>query len=62
MILAMISENHALSFFVNFSLYLTRQIHYTDQNGKKQGRKRPLDTPKRMWEIRQREGEREKER
>ena len=29
---------------------------------KKQGRKRPLDTPKRMIERRQREGEREKER
>ena len=28
----------------------------------KQGRKRPLDTPKRMIETRQREGEREKER
>ena len=28
----------------------------------KQGRKRPLDTPKRMIERRQREGEREKER
>ena len=27
-----------------------------------QGRKRPLDTPKRMIERRQREGEREKER
>ena len=27
----------------------------------KQGRKRPLDTPKRMKERRQREGEREKE-
>ena len=29
---------------------------------KKQGRKRPLDTPKRMIERREREGEREKER
>ena len=29
---------------------------------KKQGRKRPLYTPKRMKERRQREGEREKER
>ena len=28
----------------------------------KQGRKRPLDTPKRMIERREREGEREKER
>ena len=28
----------------------------------KQGRKRPLDTPKRMIERRKREGEREKER
>ena len=28
---------------------------------KKQGRKRPLDTPKRMIERREREGEREKE-
>ena len=28
----------------------------------KQGRKRPIDTPKRMIERRQREGEREKER
>ena len=28
----------------------------------KQGRKRPLDTPKRMIERRQREGEKEKER
>ena len=27
----------------------------------KQGRKRPLDTPKRMIERREREGEREKE-
>ena len=31
-------------------------LHY------KQGRKRPLDTPKRMIERREREGEREKER
>jgi hypothetical protein len=30
--------------------------------GYKQGRKRPLDTPKRIIERRQREGEREKER
>ena len=29
---------------------------------KEQGRKRPLDTPKRMIESREREGEREKER
>ena len=29
---------------------------------KEQGRKRPLDTPKRMIERREREGEREKER
>ena len=29
---------------------------------KKQGRKRPLDTPKSMIERREREGEREKER
>ena len=29
---------------------------------KKQGRKRPLDTPKRMIERREREGERERER
>ena len=28
----------------------------------KQGRKRPLDTPKRMIKIREREGKREKER
>ena len=28
----------------------------------KQGRKRPLDTPKRMIERREREGERERER
>jgi hypothetical protein len=29
---------------------------------RKQGRKRPLDTPKRMIERREREGDREKER
>ena len=35
-----------------------------EKNGNevKQGRKRPLDTPKRMIERREREGEREKER
>ena len=31
-------------------------------NQHKQGRKRPLDTPKRMIERREREGERERER
>ena len=33
-----------------------------DDLQKKQGRKRPLDTPKRMIERREREGKREKER
>ena len=35
---------------------------YTLRIFKQQGRKRPLDTPKRMIERREREGEREKER
>ena len=33
-----------------------------DINEKEQGRKRPLDTPKRMIKRREREGKREKER
>ena len=41
-------------------------VTFNDQTGYtssyKQGQKRPLDTPKRMIERRQREGEREKER
>jgi hypothetical protein len=38
-------------------------IHFSfSAIGEKQGRKRPLDTPKRMIERREREGEREKER
>ena len=36
-------------------------INFVSKIVKKQGRKRPLDTPKGMRERREREGEREKE-
>ena len=37
-------------------------IKWQIKHRREQGRKRPLDTPKRMIERRKREGEREKER
>ena len=46
-----------IQMYFNLFLKIQRELlHY------KQGRKRPLDTPKRMIERREREGKREKER
>ena len=44
--------------FCNLLVYVTLEPYITH----KQGRKRPLDTPKRMIKRREREGKREKER
>jgi hypothetical protein len=50
------------SFLMKFLSILQELIHKILILIKQQGRKRPLDTPKRMIERREREGKREKER
>ena len=47
---------------INIDLNLINYCNFLPKKYSKQGRKRPLDTPKRMIKRREREGKREKER
>ena len=48
--------------YCTYNVYDLQKLRKSLYHLYKQGQKRPLDTPKRMIERREREGEREKER